>query len=333
VSRPSVIAGVEYPLRPVRADAAQALPLVHPGRWAFEPKWDGFRCIAFRGPERAVLQSRQQRPLPRYFPEIAGAVSELDREVVVDGELVVWHEGRLDFAALQQRIHPADARARQLSIARPASYIVFDLLARDGVDLRPLPYRKRRKKLEKLLSDRLPHGLVLMPMSTDRAVAQAWMLDHSAAGIEGVVAKRLDQSYRGRGRTWQKIRTRRTAEAIVGGVLGTLEQLDALVVGRCDSSGRLRISGRTGPLSPPARAEVRAVLAPSLGAHPWPEVIPSSRFGQRPSQPVEYTRVVPSLVVELDVDTAFEHHRWRHAARLVRVRRDLGINDLSSLTW
>jgi len=159
---------------PVRADAAQALPLVHPGRWAFEPKWDGFRCIAFRGPERAVLQSRQQRPLPRYFPEIAGAVSELDREVVVDGELVVWHEGRLDFAALQQRIHPADARARQLSIVRPASYIVFDLLARDGVDLRPLPYRKRRKKLEKLLSHRLPHGLVLMPMSTDRAVAQAW---------------------------------------------------------------------------------------------------------------------------------------------------------------
>jgi ATP-dependent DNA ligase len=172
-----------------------------------------------------------------------------------------------------------------------------------------------------------------MPMSTDRAVAQAWMLDHSAAGIEGVVAKRLDQSYRGRGRTWQKIRTRRTAEAIVGGVLGTLEQPDALVVGRRDSSGRLRISGRTGPLSPPARAEVRAVLAPSLGAHPWPEVIPSSRFGQRPSQPVEYTRVVPSLVVELDVDTACEHHRWRHAARLVRVRRDLGINDLSSLTW
>ena len=101
-------------------------------------------------------------------------MSELDREVVVDGELVVWHEGRLDFAALQQRIHPADARARQLSIVRPASYIVFDLLARDGVDLRPLPYRKRRKKLEKLLSHRLPHGLVLMPMSTDRAVAQAW---------------------------------------------------------------------------------------------------------------------------------------------------------------
>jgi ATP-dependent DNA ligase len=203
---------------------------------AFEPKWDGFRCVAFRGPGRAVLQSRQQRPLTRYFPEIAGAVSELDREVVDDGELVVWHEGRLDFAALQQRIHPADARARQLSIARPASYIVFDLLARDGVDLRPLPYRKRRKKLEKLLSHRLPHGLALMPMSTDRAVAQAWMLDHSAAGIEGVVAKRLDQSYRGRGRTWQKIRTRRTAEAIVGGVLGTLEQPDALVVGRRDSS-------------------------------------------------------------------------------------------------
>jgi ATP-dependent DNA ligase len=275
-----------------------------------------------------MLQSRQQRPLTRYFPEIAKAVSELDREVVVDGELVVWREGRLDFAALQQRIHPADARARQLSMARPASYIVFDLLARDGVDLRPLPYRKRRKKLEKLLRRQLPHGLVLMPMSTDRAVAQAWMLNHGEAGIEGVVAKRLDQSYRTSGGTWQKIRTRRTAEAIVGGVLGTLDNPGGLVLGLPEPSGQLRIAGRTGQLAPKHRREVLAALRPCAGAHPWPDAIPSSRFGQRPSQPVEYTRVTPTVVVELAVDTSFDDDRWRHAVRFLRVRHDLAVGDL-----
>jgi ATP-dependent DNA ligase len=154
------------------------------------------------------------------------------------------------------------------------------------------------------------------------------MLNHSQAGIEGVVAKRLDQAYRARGRTWQKIRTRRTAEAIVGGVLGTLDDPEALVLGRCDPSGRLRIAGRTGSLSPLARVEVAAALTPASGRHPWPEMIPSSRFGQRPSQPVEYTQVTPTIVVELDVDTSYEQYRWRHAARFVRLRSDLMVSEL-----
>jgi ATP-dependent DNA ligase len=322
------LAGIEYLARLVRAQTADVLPAA-PGRWAYEPKFDGFRCLAFRGARRVVLQSRQQRPLTRYFPEIARAVSELDREVVVDGELVVWHEGRLDFAALQQRIHPADARTRQLSIARPASYIVFDLLARDGVDMRPLPYRKRRKKLEKLLGRQLPRGLVLVPMSTDPAVARIWLHSHSDAGIEGVVAKRLDLPYRSKSGTWQKVRTRRTAEAIVGGVLGTLSQPDALVLGRPDPFGRLRIAGRTTLLTAAHRRELLHALRPCVGAHPWPDVIPSSRLGQRPGESVAYTRVEPTAVVELDVDIAFESYRWRHAFRFVRVRRDLRVTDLA----
>jgi hypothetical protein len=113
--------------------------------------------------------------------------------VVLDGELVLWREGRLDFAALQQRVHPADARARQLSLASPASFVVFDVLALDHRDVRPLPYRARRALLEDLLGRQLPHGLVLMPATTDPAVARAWLTNHSAAGIEGVVAKRRDQ--------------------------------------------------------------------------------------------------------------------------------------------
>jgi hypothetical protein len=142
------------------------------------------------------------------------------------------------------------------------------------------------------------------------------------------VAKRSSQSYRPGKTKWQKIRTRVTAEAVVGGVLGSLKHPDALVVGLPDLSGRLRIAGRTGPLPLALQRDIPELLIAAGGTHPWPEVIPSSRFGQRPSKPVDYTRVLPSLVVELDVDMAFEQHRWRHAARLVRLRRDLAADDL-----
>src|SRR3954453_6276686 len=122
------IAGVEYPVRPMIAVPALRLPTRCPGGWAGETKMDGFRCIAHRGMNRVALQSRQQRPLGRYFPEIVCAVSELDVGVVLDGELVLWHEGRTDFTALQGRLHPGDSRTRELSLARPASYVVFDVL-------------------------------------------------------------------------------------------------------------------------------------------------------------------------------------------------------------
>ena len=316
---------VTYPVQPVKPTTSAELPVGKPGDWSYEPKFDGFRCISFRRDERVRLQSRQQRGLTRYFPEIAAAVSALDFDVVVDGELTLWHHGRLDFAALQQRIHPAESRAKALARSMPASYVVFDVLEVAGTDLRRRPYVERRACLEDLLSRQLPHGLVLMPVSSDPAVAEQWLINHSAAGIEGVVAKRSCQSYRPGKTKWHKVRTRVTAEAVVGGVLGALTHPDGLVVGLPDLSGRLRIAGRTGPLSSALRHEVPELLVAVGGAHPWPKVIPSSRFGQRPSKPVDYTRVVPSLVVELDVDMAFEQYRWRHAARLVRVRRDLAM--------
>jgi ATP-dependent DNA ligase len=319
---------VTYPVQPVKPTTSVELPVGKPGEWHYEPKFDGFRCVAFRRAQRVRLQSRQQRGLTRYFPEIASAVGALDVDVVVDGELVLWLRGRLDFAALQQRIHPAESRAQALARLMPASYVIFDVLDVAGQDLRLRPYVERRARLEDLLGRQLPLGLVLMPVSDDPAVAQQWLINHSAAGIEGVVAKRSHQSYRPGKTKWYKIRTRVTAEAVVGGVLGSINQPDALVVGLPDQSGRLRIAGRTTALPPALRHELPDLLVAAGGTHPWPEVIPSSRFGQRPSQPVDYTRVEPSLVVELDVDVAFEQHRWRHAARLVRLRRDLAAGDL-----
>jgi ATP-dependent DNA ligase len=325
------IAGIEYPVPPMIAVSAPRLPMSHLGGWAVEPKMDGFRCLAHRGRDRVALQSRQQRPLGRYFPEIVSAVSELDVDVVLDGELILWHEGRMDFTALQRRLHPADSRTRELSLAMPASYVVFDVLALDGKDVRSRPYSVRRALLEELLSRRLPHGLVLMPMSTEPAVARAWLLNHSDAGIEGVVAKRLDHPYRAGGRTWRKVRTRFTAEAVVGGVLGTLAQPEALIVGRPDHRGRLRVAGRTTPLPRAARDDIAAVVTAPGAEHPWPPTIASSRFGQRPSEPVTYVQVAPTAVVELDVDTAFEDHRWRHPPKFIRVRRDLWPSDVSAL--
>jgi ATP-dependent DNA ligase len=324
------IAGIEYPVRPMTAVTAQELPTSHPGGWAAEPKLDGFRCIAHRGDHRVALQSRQQRRLTGYFPEIAAALAELDVEVVLDGELVLWREGRLDFAALQQRLYPAASRARRLSLEMPAAYVVFDLLAVDGTDIRPEPYSARRALLEDLLARQLPHGLVPIPMTKDFAVARTWVLDHTSAGVEGVVAKRLDAPYRANGKTWVKIRTRMTADAIVGGVLGSLERPEALILGRPDRHGRLRVAGCTTPLPRAARTEIAAVLTPAAGGHPWPPTIPSGRFGRLDGTPIDYVQVAPTVVVELDVDVSFEHHRWRHGARFVRIRRDLKVSDVVS---
>ena len=179
------LAGIEFPMRPMIAVTADQLPLNRPGGWAFEPKFDGFRCVAFRSRGRVALQSRQQRPLGRYFPEIIAAVTELAADAVLDGELVVWNDRHLDFAALQQRIHPSASRAGRLAVALPACFVVFDLLARSGVDLRARPYRRRRRGLEKLLARQLPDRVALMPMTTDLAAAQLWMVDHCAAGDRG----------------------------------------------------------------------------------------------------------------------------------------------------
>ncbi|NMH75678.1 hypothetical protein [Pseudonocardia xinjiangensis] len=211
----------------------------------------------------------------------------------------------------------------------PAFYVVIDVLALDGMDIRSMSYAARRAILEDLLTRRLPHGLVLMPMSTEFAVARAWLVNHSDAGVEGVVAKRLDHGYRPGGRMWRKVRTRFTAEAVVGGVLGAVTRPEALIVGRPDHRGRLRVAARTTRLSRAAREDIAAVVTAAGAEHPWPPTIASSRFGQRPAEPVTYVQVEPTTVVELDVDTAFEDHRWRHPPRFIRVRRDLRLSDVS----
>ncbi|WP_232661887.1 ATP-dependent DNA ligase [Pseudonocardia sp. TRM90224] len=274
------------------------------------------------------LQSRQQKPLTRYFPEIVEALhDQVAGGTVLDGELVVMRDGRMDFTALQRRIHPAASHAARRGVLTPATFVT-DVLALEGIDLRGEPYRKRRKVLRELLEDAAP-PLALMPATREIAGAEAWMREHSDVGIEGVVVKDRSRGYRP-GRThWTKVRTRTMSEAIVGGVLGSLRAPEALVLGRVDERGRLRVAGRTTPLTLPARRELGALLQPPRGAHPWPARISSGRFGQLPPEPVPFVQVEPLLVVEVDADVCFELDRWRHATVFRRIRAELRPEDLS----
>jgi ATP-dependent DNA ligase len=203
------------------------------------------------------------------------------------------------------------------------------LLVVDGV--RAKPYRKRRRRLEKLLTTRgLPPGLVLTPTTTDPAVAAGWLRGYTSSGIEGVVAKRADQPYRPGVRGWQKLRARLTGEAVIAGVIGPVHAPRVLLLGRPDADGRLQVVGRTTDLSPTTQVTVAAVLQPHHGlGHPWPATLPRSRWGRGgPAEPLVYTRVHPDTVAELVVDPATDGPRWRDPARFVRLRPDLRPGDL-----
>jgi ATP-dependent DNA ligase len=269
------------------------------------------------------LQSRQLRSLTPFFPDVVDALAASFRDVVFDGELVVCRDGRLDFTALQRRL--VSPRA---AMEAPASFLVFDVLEAGGTDLRGYAYRVRRAVLQRLL-DGVALPLALVPMTTDATAARVWLTGHLDAGIEGVVAKRLNQPYRPRS-TWRKVRAYTSTEAIVGGVLGPISAPVALVLGRPDARGELRVVGRTTPIARHLRAELGSQLGPAGAAHPWPAVLPLARYGN--SAPVQYARVEPRVVVELLVDAAIDMVRgrpvWRHPARFSRVRQDLGPADL-----
>jgi ATP-dependent DNA ligase len=298
--------------------------------WVYEPKFDGFRALAFCHRDGVVLQSRQQRPLTDAFPDITTTLDVFCQQaVVLDGELVVWRAGRLDFAALQDRLRSGPARVRDLATVAPAAFVIFDLLAHRGTDLRGHPYIQRRAALENLLHKRLPAGVLLTPATTDPAVARTWLSGHAASGIEGVVAKRAGQPYRPGIRGWQKLRTRLTAEAVIAGVIGPPTVPRVLLLGRPDGQGRLQVAGRSTDLSPAAAAALGPVLRPHPGpGHPWPELLPRSTWGRRPAEPLAYTRVHPDLVAELVVDPAVDGPRWRHPATYIRLRPDLHPADL-----
>ncbi|MET7752377.1 ATP-dependent DNA ligase [Micromonospora sp. NPDC005367] len=304
-----------------------------------EPKWDGWRAIAFREDDGVYLQSRAGRNLTTYFPDVTRAIRSLPAGVVLDGELIVWDRGRLNFAQLQRRV---TAGRGLLRVARecPAHYVLFDLLADGGEVILDLPLSRRRARLERLLADGPPQ-LALTPQTTDMRQVSDWLLHWTVAtGIEGVVSKRLGGRYEPGRRGWWKYRTHITTEAIVGGVTGNLRGPDTLLLGRYDRWGRLRYTGRTHSLGAEQRAELGGMLSPlrplqrrgGTVVHPWPEPLPASWSGQldRPES-LPYVRVEPTVVVEIEADVAFEHQRWRHRVRYIRARPDVSTYDVPLL--
>ncbi|MEV6865590.1 ATP-dependent DNA ligase [Streptosporangium subroseum] len=228
-------------VEPMLARAVDHLPTGPGGRYIFEPKWDGFRAVALVGDRGEVeLRSRRGARLDPGFPEVAQAVGAF----LPPGTVIIrWAEGRLDFEALQRRII-AGRRAADLARSEPCHYVVFDVPAARGRDLRSLPLRRRRGVLEELFAD-VPRTatLVLSMMTTDPGEAQRWFGSLTAVGVEGIMVKPADGLYRPGYRGWGKYKARHTIEAIVGGVTGTLARPAELLLGRYSTSGRPRLIG------------------------------------------------------------------------------------------
>src|SRR5438105_9352464 len=227
------------PLAPMLSRAADALPGGE--GWQFEPKWDGFRTLVFRDGDEILLQSRDEKPMNRYFPGlVAPLAATLPERCVVDGEVVIVGPDGLDFEALLLRIHPAASRVKLLAAESPASFVAWDLLALGDEDLRETPLATRRERLEKALA-RLKPPLHVSPATRDRALAEDWFQRFEGAGLDGVMAKRLDAPYRPGARTMIKVKHRRTADCVVAGFRwhkngpGTL--VGSLLLGLYDEAG------------------------------------------------------------------------------------------------
>src|SRR5215211_4155452 len=245
--------------------------------WVFEPKWDGFRALVFRDGDEVLIQSRDEKPLNRYFPELIEPLqAQLPASCVLDGELVVAKDGALDFDALQLRIHPAESRIKLLSQDIPASIIFFDLLAEGNGDLRDHPFKKRRKRLESVLASAGP-PLHITPATSDFATASDWFQRFEGAGLDGVVAKPVSGTYESNKRVMFKVKHERDCDCVVAGFRwhkkGERTRLGSLILGLFDDKGVLQHVGVCASFTNQKRIELVEFLTPyrknALDNHPW----------------------------------------------------------------
>jgi ATP-dependent DNA ligase len=314
--------------------------------WIFEPKWDGFRILVFRDGDELLLQSRDAKPLNRYFPELdAPLKAQLPEQAVLDGELVIARGGALDFDALQLRIHPAASRIRLLAQELPAAIVFWDLLCEGERDLRALPFQERRRELEALLGAvRAP--LHLTPATTDRATAQDWFNRFEGAGLDGVMAKPAKGAYEPNKRVMFKVKHERECDCVVAGFRWHKRGegvVGSLLLGLYDDAGSLQHVGVAASFSNKKRQELVAELAPyrerALENHPWQgwahAEAEASSSGQR--KPGGYSRWSQGkdlswepLRAELVVQVAYDHmqgDRFRHTAQFRRWRTDKNPED------
>ena len=325
------------PLPPMLAKIADAIP-EQPG-FLFEPKWDGFRAIVFRTRTETVIQSRDLKPLNRWFPELEASLhAALPAGVVLDGEIVVvGRDGRgLDFDALSQRIHPAASRITRLSRETPARFVAFDLLGAGGRSTMALPQEERRQRLESLLGSARP-PLHLTPVTRDRDEALRWLAEFEGAGLDGVMAKPADAPYQPGKRAMLKIKHARTADCVVAGFRWWKERTDAvgsLLLGLHDDAGVLHHVGITSSFTVPMRAELLAELEPlrldAATDHPWiarqavggdTQRRPGGESRWSGGKDLTWEPLRPERVCEVRYDH-LQGDRFRHATTFVRWRVD-----------
>jgi ATP-dependent DNA ligase len=311
------------------------------GGLMFEPKWDGFRCIVFRDGDEVELASRNTKPLTRYFPELVEAVkASLPERCVLDGEVFVAIDDRLEFERLQERIHPADSRVRMLAETTPAGFVAFDLLALGDESLLKEPFEVRRARLEEALAGAVP-PIHLTRTTTDVAEAEQWFQHFEGAGLDGVVAKPLGATYQPNARTMLKIKHERTADVVVAGYrehkTSTKEKplLGSLLLGLYDGQGRLQHIGVSASFTAQRRAELIQELQPlvceDLSEHPWgewsewaianPDRVPGTQSRWSAGKDLSFTPLRPERVVEVGYDH-MEGSRFRHTAQFKRWRPD-----------
>ena len=307
--------------------------------WLFEPKWDGFRTLVFRDGDEVHLQSRDKRPLQRYFPELLAPIrASLPARCVVDGEIVIVGKEGLDFSSLLLRIHPAASRIALLAAEIPASLVVWDLLALGDQDLSAAPLEERRRRLEEAMASARP-PIHLTPATRDRAVALHWFERFEGAGLDGVVAKRLEAPYQPGQRAMVKVKHARTADCVVAGFRfhkdGPGTMIGSLLLGLYDDGGALHHVGIAASFSVERRKALVAELAPlrdnSLAGHPWREWrLDEAQMGQRmPGATSRWNRGKnlswEPLRIERVCEVAYDHlqgDRFRHATHFQRWRPD-----------
>ena len=328
------------PIEPMLAKLVDSIPTT--GGLLFEPKWDGFRAIIFRGQDDVYIQSRDLKPLDRYFPELHAALLErLPPGCVVDGEIVIAQDGALNFDALQLRLHPAASRVEKLAKVMPSSFVGFDVLAVDGASIMDRPQVERRRALEKLMANVTP-PVYLTPMTRDRNVAAEWLQRFEGAGLDGVIAKPEDATYQPGKRAMLKIKHARTADCVVSGFRWHKKVPDivgSLLLGLFDDQGRLHHVGVTSSFTMEKRKQLVEELEPlrknAMASHPWREWVEGLAEGQR--MPGGQSRWSAGkdlswepLRIERVCEVKYDHmqgDRFRHAATFLRWRADKAPRD------
>ncbi len=332
--------GPNVPFPPQEALLVDELP--SRGSWQYEPKWDGFRGVLENDGGVLALWSRNGRPLLRYFPELRALGELLPPHSALDGEIVIEREGRLEFDLMQLRLHPADSRIRKLSAETPATYIVFDILLWEGAPLHQLPLEERRRELEAKAALRaqgpLPLGFVISPQSRHLAVAQAWLNGLEAAGLDGVICKRLGLPYLPGSRdAVVKVKRHKTADCVIVGYrTGGKRAIGALLLGLYRDDGTLDFVGHTSGIDAALQQKLGEILPPLVErTHGEDEQVDGwgrtpgglSRWSQ--GKDLDWVEVRPAIVCEVRYDK-LEGERFRHGTRFLRFRPD---KDPRECTW